>query len=174
MEILEYFVPYNDGAIIDQPFFNAIDGEVTITTSNNLEVISETLTLQEEGDTEENLKVYGGALTVSSDPSLIFEIAGNPFLTTSEDTSIVTTDALFPILLGGVIIMVLLVVGLIIFSNRGGNARQQVDALIKQIAELDSMHESGQINHDVYQRQRQDLKQQLTALMQSDTSSGEN
>lgn len=165
--ILEYFVPYENGAIIDQPFVNAIDGEVSITTSNNLEVISDTYTLQEEGTTTENLKVYAGDLTMRSDPSLVFEITGSPFLTASADETVITSDALFPILLGGVVLIVVLIVGLIVFSNRSTNTRQQVDTLIKQIAELDSMHESGQINHDVYQRQRQELKQQLTELMQS-------
>lgn len=166
--ILEYFVPYADGAIIDQPFNNILNGEISITISNNLEVISDTLTLQSDENTDPSLNVYRGELVMDSDPTLIFEIAGNPFSTTSEDSTVVTTDTLFPILLGGIIVIVILVVGVIAFTGRSSDNRQQIDTLIKQIAELDAMHDNGQINHDVYQQQRQDLKQQLAQLMQAD------
>jgi hypothetical protein len=44
-----------------------------------------------------------------------------------------------------------------------------IDALTRQIAELDDSHDRGQINHDVYQRQRQQLKARLAELMGEDS-----
>lgn len=169
--IVEYFVPYEDGAILDQPFTNAINGEVTITVSNNLRVISDNFTLAEEGDTSESLRMYTGELDIETDPQLVFEVTGNPFLTTSQDETVVTSDTLFPILLVVVVLVVLGVVILIVISSRGDNDSKAVDQLIQQIAELDEMHENGQINHDVYQKQRGELKKQLTALMQKNDTS---
>jgi hypothetical protein len=40
-----------------------------------------------------------------------------------------------------------------------------IDGLIRQIAELDTQHDAGQINHDLYQQQRAILKARLTELM---------
>ncbi len=165
---IEYFVPYEDGAIIDQPFNNVIDGEVNITLSNNLTLISDDFTESDASDPSKQLTAYTGTLQMDTEPALLFEIAGNPFVTTSEDESIVTSTTLLPILIGGVTILVILIIVIIIVAGRGRGGRQSVDALIKQIAELDAMHDSGQINHDVYQRQRQELKHELTTLMQPD------
>jgi mono/diheme cytochrome c family protein len=170
---IEYFVPYEDGAIIDQPFNNVVKGDASITLSNNLSIISENFTKSDASDPSKDLTVYAGALDIETNPSLVFEITGNPFVTTSEDDSVVTSATLFPILLGAVVVIVILMIVVIVFAGRGNNSRQNVDALIKQIAELDAMHDSGQINHDVYQRQRQELKQELTNLMQPNSTSEE-
>lgn len=167
---VEYFVPYENGAVIDQPFNNVIKGDVTITLSNDLEVVSDNFT-QTVDSTNESLAVYTGNLNIDTNPELVFEIIGNPFVTTSEDEAVITTDTLFPILLGGIVLIVIVIIVIITFAGRGNDDRHNIDALIKQIAELDAMHDSGQINHDVYQRQRQELKQELTQLMQPNTPS---
>lgn len=165
---IEYFVPYEDGAIIDQPFNNVIDGEVNITLSNNLTLISDNFTESDASDPSKQLTAYTGTLQIDTEPALVFEIAGNPFVTTSEDESIVTSSTLLPILLVGIAVLVILIIVIIMVAGRKRDGRQSIDALIKQIAELDAMHDSGQINHDVYQRQRQELKQELTTLMKPD------
>ncbi len=162
---VEYFVPYAAGAILDQPFTNVIDADVTVTVSNNLEVVGDTFILAESGNTDENLRMYTAELNIETEPALVVEIAGNPFITTSEDDTVVTSDTLLPILLIFVGAVVLIVIVLIILSNRGNSNARSVDKLIQQIAELDEMHENGQINHDVYQKQRNELKDQLTKLM---------
>jgi mono/diheme cytochrome c family protein len=163
---IEYFVPYENGAIIDQPFNNVINGDVTITLSNNLTVVSDDFIQNEDSNIPENLMAYTGHLNIDTDPALVFEIAGNPFVTTSDGKTIITTDTLFPILLGGIVLLTVVIIVIIAIAGRGNDDRHDIDALIKQIAELDTMHDNGQINHDVYQRQRQELKQQLTHLMQ--------
>ena len=168
---IEYFVPYEDGAIIDQPFNNVIKGEVTITLSNDLRVISEDFSQSDASDASKKLTVYTGTLDIDTAPSLVFEITGNPFVTTSEDGSIVTSATLFPILIAAVVLLAIVLILIISFASRRNDGRHSVDALIKQIAELDAMHDSGQINHDVYQRQRQELKQNLTQLMQANSPS---
>lgn len=164
---VEYFVPYEDGAIIDQPFNNRIDGEITITLSNNLTINSDIYTLQENSETANGVQVYAGNLQAQPNESLKFEVNGNPFQPSVEETQIVTSDNLAPILLMVVSIVILSVVGMVIWSSRKSNPQKEIDKLVRQIAELDAMHDSGQINHDVYQRQRQDLKLKLTQLMQS-------
>ena len=163
--VVEYFVPYTDGAILDQPFNNAIDAEITITIPNNLEIVGDTFTQTEQNDAE-NLRVYSASLTIESDPKLIFEVAGDPFAIATQGETAVPADTLFPVLLVVVGVTVVAVIAMIIISNRGNSEAKSVDKLIQQIAELDEMHENGQFNHDVYQRQRSDLKEQLTQLMQ--------
>ena len=167
---IEYFVPYEDGAIIDQPFNNVIKGDVNITLSNDLTIVSENFSKSDESDPSKKLNIYTGALDIDTDPALVFEIIGNPFITTSEDESIVTSATLFPILIGGGVLVVILIFMIITVASRRNDGRHNVDALIKQIAELDAMHDRGQINHDVYQRQRQELKLALTNLMQPNPS----
>lgn len=168
---VEYFVPYEDGAIIDQPFNNVINGDVTITLSNNLTVVSDDFTQSEDSNIPENLLVYTGNLNIDAQPALVFEITGNPFVPPSQDEIVIATDTLFPILLGGIVLITIVIIVIIAIAGRGNDDRHNIDALIKQIAELDTMHDNGQINHDVYQRQRQELKQQLTNLMQPNTTS---
>jgi len=170
---VEYFVPYEDGAIIDQPFNNIIDGEVNITLSNGLTIVSEDFSQSDDSDPSKKLTTYTGTLNIDTKPSLVFEVTGNPFVTTSEDESIVTSSTLFPILVGTIVLVVILIFVIITVASRRNDSRQNVDTLIKQIAELDAMHDSGQINHDVYQRQRQELKKALTNLMQPNQPSEE-
>lgn len=172
--IVEYFVPYTDGAIIDQPFTNAIDADIRITMPKKLNIATEGYTIDTDANISDTLQVYAGIVTMETDPTLIFEVVGNPFATTSQDEAVVTSDTLFPILLGAVVIIVLAVIGVIIVSNRGDKTSQDVDKLIQQIAELDGMHEHGQINHDVYQKQRQELKAKLSKLMQDNPSTEAN
>jgi len=45
------------------------------------------------------------------------------------------------------------------------NPQALIDALVKQIAELDDDHKAGRLNHDVWHRQRAQLKARLAELL---------
>ena len=166
---VEYFVPYTDGAIIDQPFNNTVAGDVVINLPPSLQIVGEAFA--EQPDDNPDFDTYSGQINIQPNQSLIFEVTGDPFSTTSSGERIVATDSFVPLLIIVIVVIAVIVVGAIIFANRGKNNTSQIDALVRQIAELDAMHESGQINHDVYQRQRQELKGQLSALMQTEPES---
>jgi hypothetical protein len=58
----------------------------------------------------------------------------------------------------------------VVVWRRGQRKPQaRIDGLVSRIAELDLLHQQGQINHDAYQRQRQDLKTLLAELMRGET-----
>ena len=63
------------------------------------------------------------------------------------------------------VVLVLIIGAFIWRSRRGPSAEVEIQQLIRQIAELDAMHDQGQINHDLYRRQRADLKARLATLM---------
>ena len=161
---VEYFVPYTDGLTLEQAFNYVIDGTVTVILSESLRVISDILRLDTDRDTDGRRRVFSGQLQMDSQPALAFEIVGNPFVTSSDDRGTVTGDALPPLLLGAVGLAALMTAGLIVQGRRQGKSRQ-IDSLIGQMAQLDDKHDRGQINHDLYQRQRRILKEQLERLM---------
>lgn len=161
---VEYFIPYADGLTLEQTFNYVIDGTVTATLSESLRVISDILRLDTDRDTGGRRRVFSGRLQMDSQPALAFKIVGNPFVTSSDDRSAVTGDALPPLLLGAVGLATLMTAGLIVQGRRQGKSRQ-IDGLIGQMAQLDDKHDRGQINHDLYQRQRRLLKEQLERLM---------
>lgn len=166
---VEYFVPYTDGAIIDQPFNNAVAGDVVINLPPSLQVVGEAFT--EQPADSPDFDTYSGQISIQPNQSLIFEVTGDPFSTTSSGERIVATDSFVPLLIIVIVAIAVIVVSAIMYANRGKSNKSQIDALVRQIAELDAMHESGQINHDVYQRQRQELKGQLSTLMQTEPES---
>ena len=157
--IVEYFIPYIDGLMLEQAFNNVIDGEVTVTLSDSLNVISDWLNLNAD---EGGWRVFSGRLQMDTQPSLAFEVAGVPFATSSDDQNVITSDILLPLL--GAVVLVAAVTGGILLRRRQEPSRQ-IDHLIQQIAQLDEKHDQGQINHDAYQRQRRVLKEELGRLM---------
>ena len=156
---VEYFVPYVDGLMLEQAFSNAIGGEITVTLSDSLRVISDSLNAESSPD--DRLLVFSGRLNSSL---LAFEIVGNPFVTSSDDQNAITGDVLPPLLLGIAGLAAAAMAGLIVQGRRQDKSRR-IDILIGQIAQLDEKHDRGQINHDLYQRQRRALKEQLGQLM---------
>ena len=159
---VEYFVPYVDGLMLEQAFNNAIDGEITVILSDSLRVISDSLNAESSPDVR--LRVFSGQLNSSL---LAFEIVGSPFVTSSDDRNAVTGDVLPPLLLGIAGLAAAAMAGLIVQGRRQDKSRR-IDILIGQIAQLDEKHDRGQINHDLYQRQRRALKEQLGRLMPSE------
>lgn len=165
---LTYYLPYTNGAVIDQPFTNAISGPVKIRLApTHLKLLDERFTMQAmvEG---EAFHTYNAQVDIPYNSSLRYEISGA--LTpprTSDNPRLVTSNTLVPLLL--VILVVLIIIGgVLVWRSRRVTPQSQIDALVRRIAELDLQHHQGSINHDVYQRQRQDLKAQLALLMRTE------
>lgn len=166
---LAYYVPYSNGAIIDQPFTNAINGPVTVRLApTHLRLIDARFTLQDPVEGEA-FHTYTAQIETPYNDALRYEISGA--LTpprTSENPRLVTDNNLVPLLIGG---LGMLLMGLAVYAwrSRRPSTQAQIDALVRRIAELDALHQQGQINHDVYQRQRQTLKAELAVLMRGET-----
>ncbi|GAB1421711.1 hypothetical protein MASR2M15_18930 [Anaerolineales bacterium] len=163
-----YFLPYEEAAVIEQTLNNKFSGEIRI------QIAPESLKLEGKGlnfsenviENDQKYAVYTGTETINTGENFRFEVTGNP---NAVPVDVVSSDTLLPIILVIVIIAVVVLIGIVWWSNRHSTKQDQtINRLIRQIAELDQMHETGQINHDVYQRQRASLKAELSQLMQGE------
>lgn len=166
-----YFVPYENSAVVDLALNYNFSGTATVQLASSiLELIGEPFEYVGEanlGTTAEPFLVqdYAGDFDLTAGESLRFELSGSIFgSNTSLDGGIITGDTLLPVLL---IVGLLLIVGIVgLFWLQGRNPENaQVNALIRQLAQLDAQHESGQLDDTTYQTQRQALKDQLSNLM---------
>ncbi len=165
---LVYALPYNaDGAVIEHPLNYALDGNMQLLVNpTTLDVVSEQLPplgIETIGSNE--YATYGGVLEVPAGGAVRYEVSGslNP-------TQLVTdqrADYTLPIVLfaisgaAGLGAVALFFVG----RRSSSNIDRQIDALVRQIAALDDDHERGQLNHDVWHKQRNELKAKLAELM---------
>jgi len=173
-----YFVPYTEGgAIIEQPLLTrAVDAVVRLLIHpQTVEIVSEEWQRTgEETHMERPYALYEGVFNANIDDVFRFEVDGSVLgsASTSQNPAVITSNNL-PLVIGLMVVGLLLVGGGIFLarrSNKTGNTEQEIGKLVRQIAELDAMHDEGQINHDVYQRQRADLKAQLAQLMKEKSS----
>jgi mono/diheme cytochrome c family protein len=156
---LVYFWPYSDGAVFDQVLNYPYDGEITLT------IAPKSVTLRDTAgwtvDTSAPfVNQYRRTVSVPRGRSLVFDLVGS--VTPTVGTGVVTADALLPALI--VIGMAALAV-MAVFLWLKRRSTPSLEALLQQIAQLDALHERGQINHDAYQRQRKALKEQAAVLM---------
>lgn len=165
-----YFLPYSEGAIIEQVLNNAADASIEIhITPPRLRILSDALSLSTTSeDAARGMEVYRGQVSIERGGLLRYEITGALFGPTVEDAGTILTSDQIGILIGPLLLVVLAFVFLF-WSRRGRSTESETDTLAQQIAELDALHEQGQINHDVYQRQRQELRARLAELMQDRT-----
>jgi mono/diheme cytochrome c family protein len=159
-----YFMPYDGGAIIDQPMSNPLDGRVGISlVPQNLRIQSDAIVVGDAPNSDGSQN-YQGRLALARGESLVYDIQGDLFLRADEANSVVTGNNLLVI----VLVVALVVVGGAVFifwrNSKGDDA--QVNQLIRQIADLDALHEQGSINHDAYQQERQALKAKLSAYLE--------
>jgi hypothetical protein len=158
---LIYFLPYSDGAIFDQPLNYPYEGTTTLTIN------PKAVRVKDEGwtfdDSAPFVNQYTRTVNIAGGEAFKFELVGDVNATTSTNPTLVTGDLLVPIIAGVVIVVSLIVLGLGFLRRR--NPDTEIQTLLRQIADLDAMHEHGQVNHDAYQRQRKALKDRLTVLM---------
>lgn len=173
-----YLVPYEGDAIIEYPINYSLEGQVrALLLPDTLEIVNsplEPIGPQQVG--QNTYTGYGAQLALNPDDVVSYEVRGEASTVASE------VAAQAPASDGGMdIVMVLALVGVgfiaagvfVFFMRRRGSddSSSLIDALVRQIAELDADHEQGRINHDVYQRQRQQLKARLTELLSEDDDS---
>jgi hypothetical protein len=169
-----YFLPYQDGRVIDIPVNNRFEGQVDILLSiPELSIISDSIQFIEEVNTgtEENprmAKLYSGTLSLAMGESLIFDIDGELPIgeNTSTDTAIVTQEQLMPVLIVIGIVVLGLGVGMLFgLRARAASPQGKINRLTRQIAQVEDLHKAGRINHDAFQQQIMSLKQELARVM---------
>ncbi len=163
--IVEYFLPYIEGLDFEQAFNNRVEGDITVVLPKTLTIESAELHETPEGGGSDNVKVYAGRLNQDRDPRLRFEIAGDPFATSSDDSGVLTGESLLAALLTLIAAAVALLGGIVLWRRRAPDQSGSIDNLAKQIAQLDDEHDRGQINHDLYHHRRRQLKARLAELM---------
>lgn len=169
---ISYFVPYDNGAVIDRPLHNQFDGTVEMSViSPRLRINSDTLS-PVEGETPDEGEgvIYRGEPALDEQNIWRYEVTGRLLAgeNTSRDPSLITGDTLLPVI-GVAALIIALIAGGVLLSRRSDSLDKQIDALVRRIAELDQLHEQGHINHDVYRRQSAALRQELDALLAGKT-----
>ncbi|MCA9892380.1 MAG: c-type cytochrome [Anaerolineae bacterium] len=162
---LTYFIPYETEAVIDQPFQYPIDGEVNVYVApENINVVSDVLLPSgTQNITGVDYRLFSGDVSADGGASLAYTLQGS--LVSQVTPTVVSSDSVLPVILIIALVLVLIIGVFIWRSRRGPSAEVEIQQLIRQIAELDAMHDQGQINHDLYRRQRADLKARLATLM---------
>ncbi len=179
-----YLVPYQGDAIIEQALNYAVDGTVRLllrpdileATGDNLQLLGPQLV------GENTYKGYGGEVILAADEPFRFELRGQPAPTAAQiqTPGAITSNNLVVIFVLALVVLGGVIGGLYVFYRRSNrdpdetpaqatkDENRLIDALVQQIAELDDEHNRGDINHDVYQRQRQKLKKRLAEVMSDD------
>lgn len=163
--LLEFWLPYQDGARYEQEFNNRIDAEVTVAAAEELRLESDWLRQREAEDGGAH-RTYSATLRLDRDPRISFVISGNPFATSSDDGFVVTSEALPALLLGAVALAAALLGGLGLMKRRQDRSGSEIDRLVAELARLEADHDQGRINHDLYHHRRRELKAKLAQLME--------
>jgi mono/diheme cytochrome c family protein len=171
-----YFIPYEDGAIIEQEVLYPLDGPFHLLIEAG-QVALESPLFTEAGERVDMggqpFEAYQADLTLEPGDTITYTITGLPDAVAAArgvPAGTADTGGLSPLVLGLLIAGVLFIgVGGFLFLMRQGvvdEDDQAIQDLLDQIAELDDQHDAGMLNHDYYQRMRAKLKSELAALMQ--------
>ena len=97
-------------------------------------------------------------------------VSGQPQTQTATDAAAVPTETLVPLLLFAAGITILGVGAFMFVRDRRRPAPDTnlMDALVRQIAELDELHASGQLEDAAYEKRRASLKARLVEVMDQD------
>ena len=167
-----YLIPYEDGAIIEQPMNYAVNGPVRLLLDPpSIAVTSEQLApLGEQTLGNTQYQAYGATLTLAAGEVVRYELSGSGMSAAANadrNAPVVSSNNLLVIVIGVLVVAALLGGGLFLIAARNRSGDQQViDILIRQIAELDADHEAGKIADDAYESQRSALKARLKLLME--------
>ncbi|MCA9907935.1 MAG: hypothetical protein KC519_04740 [Anaerolineae bacterium] len=178
-----YIIPYEASAIIEQPLNYNFDGAVRVLVRpNSIHLQSEQLeSTGEETVGENQWQVYEGNLSLETGAVLSYELSGSAqSVGARDDSTVVSSNNLLPLLVCGALAEIVLVVGLYLWFRRrrrqnmaapSANHQAMLDTLVRQIAALDAAYERGEIDEDQYRKQRGPLKGRLADLMDQ-TGSG--
>lgn len=185
-----FFVPYDNGAIVDLPLNNPLEGTLRLAiTPETLSVEDERLqVIGQQTAGEAVFTVYEGPVSVPAGEALSLEISGTfdaapsaPGTASGGDT-LISGDALLPLVLIFVGAALLIAVAIYLMRRGQPNANNttnddpeaEINALVQQIAALDEQHANGQIDDESYENQRRDLKARLTERMRQRPTPPEN
>ncbi len=173
-----YIVPYDSsGAVIEQPIVYDLNGQVRLLLSpDTLSATSDQLTpLGVETIGQRRLRSYGGALTLTAGDALRYTLSGAPAASADAGGGGVTANSLPLVILAviGLQVVIFSSIYLLIDQRRRRAApalskAQLIDALIRQVAELDAEFEAGKIEKSVYERQRALLKDRLAVHIEKE------
>lgn len=161
---LVYFLPYDDGALIDLPLSMALEGTAKLVVSPKTLQVGPPFALVR--DDAPMVNVYQAEMNLPSGQALRFELSGRAVQRpASQRGDVVTVDSLLPILGLGLVVIAVGLLGLAWWLRRRADPARAIDVLTRQMAHLDALHDEGRINHDAYQRQRAALKARLAELL---------
>jgi len=166
-----YFIPYEDGAIIEQevaypfsgPFHLLIEaGQVTV-AGDQFAVAGERVDM---GGSE--FDAYVSRLDLPAGGVISFTLSGRPQVAGAQGEA-QAAGGLSPLVIGLIVAGALLIgVGGFLFLMRQGvrdTPQSAIDDLLEQIAALDDRHDRGEIDPDEYRQVRARLKTRLARLM---------
>lgn len=170
-----YFIPYETGRVIDEPVNYRFKGDVNVVlTVPELKLETDNF---EEAKDQVNLgtdtnplmgRKFTSTYDLKTGESVIFDIEGQVFRSanTSANSSLITQEQILPILLVIVAVSGFVIVGIMLMlRSRAKNPQAEIDRLLKEIAELEALHEAGRINHDAFQQKRKALRDKVAQLM---------
>jgi mono/diheme cytochrome c family protein len=168
-----YFIPYEGSAIIEQEVNYSVNGPMRLLVSpSSVTATSEQLpALGPQTIGERTYESYGADLSLAPGAVIRYELRGQgapvadvqPTTTTGGSNNLL---AVLLLLLGGAALLVAAVLYLRGRNMSAVSKERLIDTLVREIADLDARHEAGHINHDLYQRQRSQLKARLAKLME--------
>ncbi len=178
-----YFIPYEDGAIIEQ--------EITYPFAGAFHLLIEASQVQVAGDmftrAGERVDMGGAAfdayvaqLNLAPGEVLTFTLSGTPDAVSAlQESQQPASQGLPPLVIILIVAGVVLIgaAGFMLLLRQGVSQDHDLDArindLLEEIASLDNQHDRGEINHDVYQRSRAELKAELAELMRAEDDAHE-
>lgn len=175
---LVYLIDYNGGAIIEQPLNYALDGPARVLLyPPNIQLASQQLAprgVETLGDV--SYQSYGNDLNLQPGDVIRFELSGASASPDQRPESGVVPSNNLPIIILLVIGAQVIIIGGLywLYSRRQKTRRPisgeqpMIDALIRQIAELDAEFEAGKLDEAAYERQRAAFKERLAALMEQE------
>lgn len=176
-----YIVPYDSGgAVIEQPLAYNLTGEVRLLLSPNTLTASgdQLAPLGVETIGQRSFQSYGGTLALTAGDSLRYTLSGAPAASAGEASGGITSNSLPLVILAVIGLQVVIFSGIyLLIDQRRRRAApalsdaQLIDALIRQIAELDAEFEAGKIEKSVYERQRALLKDRLAVHIEKESVS---
>jgi mono/diheme cytochrome c family protein len=166
-----YLLPNDEEVKVELPVDYITDGWLTIFTPESMSAIGDgIIDLGPQAGEQGVFNAFEEPLALSTGDTIVFEIVtggGGGF----GESSNISRNTLISILLVAGGLLMILGAGFLFWSERKSqkisdeDAKLLVAGLVKQIAELDQMHESGEITEDNYQTQRGKLKARLTKYM---------
>ncbi len=168
-----YFIPYSDGAVIEQPVYYITDATVRLLLHPDAITATSKQLAPAGTQTIDSLiyQLYSGQLLLKPGDTIRYDLAGAP---PSAASLAAANSSQLPVVLILGLAAEALIVGLLftIYLRRRRPAapgkQALIDALIRQIADLDNQHSAGTVEEADYQTRRAQLKARLAELMQPD------